>query len=158
MELLVSHDLSHIILLIDINDNLWKATLDTCMYIRSHEPTSNESNPKKPTSRPNTLPRRPQDASKTTPIRLPDGPRYPQNAIKTALNSPRHPKMLPTRLKTPKDASETPPDLDVGASRPVFLEVFTCKLSMFPKPRLRVGVLTSFVVSCHPLCQATPPN
>ena len=56
-----------------------------------------------------TSPRRLQDASKTTPRRLPDASRYSQDAIKTALNLPRHPKMLPRRPKTPQDASKTPP-------------------------------------------------
>ena len=81
--------------------------------------------------RPKTPPRRLQDASKTTPRRLPDGPRYSRDAPKTAQNSPRHPKMLPRRPKTPMDASKTPPDLDVGASRPELLEVFTCKFINF---------------------------
>ena len=75
-----------------------------------------------------TFPRRLQDVSKTTPRRLPDGPRYSQDAPLTALNSPRHPNMLPRRPKTPMDASKTPPDLDVGASGPQFLYVFTCEI------------------------------
>ena len=68
-------------------------------------------------------PRRSQDAhmtpqedprrSKTFPRRLPDASRHPQDALKTALNLPRHPKMLSRRLKTPHDASKTPPDLDI---------------------------------------------
>ena len=52
----------------------------------------------------------------------------PQDAHKTALNSPRHPKMLPRRPKTPMDCSKTPPDLDFAASRPEFSKVFTCKI------------------------------
>ena len=52
----------------------------------------------------------------------------PPKTPKTALNSPRRPKMLPARPKTPMDASKTPPDLDFGASRPEFLEIFTCKI------------------------------
>ena len=56
-----------------------------------------------------TSPRRLQDVSKTTPGRFPDGSRYSQDALKTALNFPRHPKMLPRRPKTPEDASKTPP-------------------------------------------------
>lgn len=73
---------------------------------------------------PRTPSRQLQDASKTTPRRFPDGPRYSQDAAKTALNSPRHAKMLQRRPKTPMDASKTPPDLDFGACRPQFLEVF----------------------------------
>ena len=56
-----------------------------------------------------TSPRRLQDASKTTPRRLQDGSRYSQEAPKTALNFPRHPKMLPRRPKTLQDTSQTPP-------------------------------------------------
>ena len=59
-----------------------------------------------------TSPRRLEDASKTTPSRLPDASSYSQDALKTALNLPRHPKMLPRRLKTPQDASKTPRDSD----------------------------------------------
>ena len=76
-----------------------------------------------------TSPRRLQDVSKTTPGRFPDGSRYSQDALKTALNFPRHPKMLPRRPKTPQDASKTPPDLDVGASRHGILEVCICKIA-----------------------------
>ena len=84
--------------------------------------------PQEDPRRSKTSSRRLQDASKTTPRRLPDASRYSQDALKTALNLPRHPKMLPRRPKTPMDASKTPPDLDFGASRPEFLEVFTCKI------------------------------
>ena len=72
--------------------------------------------PQEDPRRSKTSPRRLQDASKTTPRRLPDASRYSQDALKTALNLPRHPKMLPRRPKTPQDASKTPPDLDFGAS------------------------------------------
>ena len=65
--------------------------------------------PQEDPRRSKTSPRRLQDASKTTPRRLPDASRYSQDAIKTALNLPRHPKMLPRRPKTPQDASKTPP-------------------------------------------------
>ena len=61
--------------------------------------------PQEDPRRSKTSPRRLQDASKTTPRRLPDGSRYSQDAIKTALNLPRHPKMLPRRPKTSQDAS-----------------------------------------------------
>ena len=70
--------------------------------------------PQEDPRRSKTSSRRLQDASKTTPRRLPDASRYSQDAIKTALNLPRHPKMLPRRPKTPQDASKTPPDLDFG--------------------------------------------
>ena len=59
--------------------------------------------------RPKTPPRRLQDASKTTPRRLPDGPRYSQDGSK-----------LP---KTPQNASKTPQDAPrrlQDASRPRF--------------------------------------
>ena len=56
--------------------------------------------PQEDPRRSKTSPRRLQDASKTTPRRLPDASRYSQDAIKTALNLPRHPKMLPRRPKT----------------------------------------------------------
>jgi hypothetical protein len=91
--------------------------------------------------RPKTPPRRLQDASKTTPRRLRDVPRYSRGAPKTAQNSPRHPKMLPRRPKTPMDASKTPPDLDFGASRPQFLELFTCKIVNGNERRKRDGVM-----------------
>ena len=65
----------------------------------------------------------PPFSAQDRPRGLPDGSRYSQDALKTALNFPRHPKMLPRRPKTPMDASKTPPDLDFGASRPQFLEV-----------------------------------
>ena len=65
--------------------------------------------PQEDPRRSKTSSRRLQDASKTTPRRLPDASRYSQDAIKTALNLPRHPKMLPRRPKTPQDASKTPP-------------------------------------------------
>ena len=72
--------------------------------------------PQEDPRRSKTSSRRLQDASKTTPRRLPDASRYSQDALKTALNLPRHPKMLPRRPKTPQDASKTPPrclqDLD----------------------------------------------
>ena len=71
-----------------------------------------------------TSPRRLQDASKTTPRRLPDASRHPQDALKTALNFPRHPKMLPRRLKRPQDASKTPPRRLQDASRPRFRAIF----------------------------------
>ena len=80
--------------------------------------------PQEDPRRSKTSSRRLQDASKTTPRRLPDASRYSQDALKTALNLPRHPKMLPRRPKTPQDVSKTPPDLDVGVSRPEFLEIF----------------------------------
>ena len=57
--------------------------------------------PQEDPRRSKTSPRRLQDASKTTPRRLPDASRYSQDALKTALNLPRHPKMLPRRPKTP---------------------------------------------------------
>ena len=57
--------------------------------------------PQEDPRRSKTSPRRLQDASKTTPRRFPDGSRYSQDALKTALNLPRHPKMLPRRPKTP---------------------------------------------------------
>ena len=56
-----------------------------------------------------TSPRRLHDVSKTTPRRLPDASRYSQDALKTALNLPRHPKMLPRRPKTSQDVSKTGP-------------------------------------------------
>ena len=62
-------------------------------------------------------PRRLLDVSKTTPTRLPDGSRYFQDVPKTALNCPRHPRMLPRRPKTSQDVSKTPPDLDFGVFR-----------------------------------------
>ena len=65
--------------------------------------------PQEDPGRSKTSSRRLQDASKTTPRRLPDASRYSQDALKTALNLPRHPKMLPRRPKTPQDASKTPP-------------------------------------------------
>ena len=65
--------------------------------------------PQEDPRRSKTSPRRLQDASKTTPRRLPDASRYSQDALKTALNLPRHPKMLPRHPKTPQDASMTPP-------------------------------------------------
>ena len=65
--------------------------------------------PQEDPRRSKTSPRRLQDASKTTPRRLPDASRYSQDALKTALNLPRHPKMLPRRPKTPQDVSKTPP-------------------------------------------------
>ena len=64
--------------------------------------------PQEDPRRSKTSPRRLQDASKTTPRRLPDASRYSQDALKTALNLPRHPKMLPRRPKRPQ-ASKTPP-------------------------------------------------
>ena len=60
--------------------------------------------PQEDPRRSKTSPRRLQDASKTTPRRLPDASRYSQDALKTALNLPRHPKMLPRRPKRPQDA------------------------------------------------------
>ena len=57
--------------------------------------------PQEDPRRSKTSSRRLQDASKTTPRRLPDASRYSQDALKTALNLPRHPKMLPRRPKTP---------------------------------------------------------
>ena len=65
--------------------------------------------PQEDPRRSKTSSRRLQDASKTTPRRLPDASRYSQDALKTALNLPRHPKMLPRRPKRPQDASKTPP-------------------------------------------------
>ena len=56
--------------------------------------------PQEDPRRSKTSPRRLQDVSKTTPGRFPDGSRYSQDALKTALNFPRHPKMLPRRPKT----------------------------------------------------------
>ena len=70
--------------------------------------------PQEDPRRSKTFPKRLQDASKTTPRRLPDASRYSQDALTTALNLPRHPKMLPRRPKRPQDASKTPPDLDFG--------------------------------------------
>ena len=64
-----------------------------------------------------TSPRRLQDASKTTPRRLPDASRHPQDALKTALNLPRHPKMLSRRHKTPPRRLQ-------DASRPRYLAIF----------------------------------
>ena len=65
--------------------------------------------PQEDPRRSKTSPRRLQDVSKTTPRRLPDGSRYSQDVLKTALNLPRHPKMLPRCPKTPQDASKMPP-------------------------------------------------
>ena len=65
--------------------------------------------PQEDPRRSKTSPRRLQDASKTTPRRFPNGSRYSQDALKTALNLPRHPKLLPRRPRTPQDASKTPP-------------------------------------------------
>ena len=64
--------------------------------------------PQEDPRRSKTSSRRLQDASKTTPRRLPDASRYSQDALKTALNLPRHPKMLPRRPKTPQDAPKPP--------------------------------------------------
>ena len=64
--------------------------------------------PQEDPRRSKTSSRRLQDASKTTPRRLPDASRYSQDALKTALNLPRHPKMLPRRPKTPQDGSRMP--------------------------------------------------
>ena len=80
--------------------------------------------PQEDPRRSKTSPRRLQDASKTTPRRLPDASRYSQDAIKTALNLPRHPKMLPRRPKTPQDASKMPPDLDFGRFLIDFWSIF----------------------------------
>ena len=65
--------------------------------------------PQEDPRRSKTSPKRLQDASKTTPRRVPDASRYSQDALKTALNLPRHPKMLPRRPKRPQDASKRPP-------------------------------------------------
>ena len=73
--------------------------------------------PQEDPRRSKTSPRRLQDASKTIPRRLPDASRYSQDAIKTALNLTRHPKMLPRLPKTPQDASKTPPRCLQNASR-----------------------------------------
>ncbi len=91
--------------------------------------------PQEDPRRSKTSPRRLQDASKTTPRRLPDASRYSQDALKTALNLPRHPKMLPRRPKTPprrlQDASKTPPDLDSGRFLIDFLSIFDCFFMVF---------------------------
>ena len=63
--------------------------------------------PQEDPRRSKTSPRRLQDASKTTPRRLPDASWYSQDALKTALNLPRHPKMLPRRPKTPPRRLQT---------------------------------------------------
>ena len=73
--------------------------------------------PQEDPRRSKTSPRRFQDASKTTPRRLPDASRYSQDALKTALNLPRHPKMLPRRPKTPPRRLQ-------DASRPRFRAMF----------------------------------
>ena len=73
--------------------------------------------PQEDPRRSKTSPRRLQDASKTTPRRLPYASRHPQDALKTALNLPRHPKMLPRRPKTPPRRLQ-------DASRPRFLAIF----------------------------------
>ena len=63
--------------------------------------------PQEDPRRSKTSPRRLQDAIKTTPRRFPYGSRYSQDALKTALNLPRHPKMLLRRPKTPLRCLQT---------------------------------------------------
>ena len=83
---------------------------------------------------------------KSTPRRFPDGPRYSQDDLKTALNSPRHPTRRP---KTPMDASKTPADLDSGASRPELLEVFTCKIVNIWIVWENFWKSNSYQITCH---------
>ena len=117
--------------------------------IPSRRPQDFRMRPQDGPRRPKTSPRRLQDASKTTPRRLPDASRYSQDALKTALNLPRHPKMLPRRPKRPQDASKTPPDLDVGASRPEFWRCLHLKLLIFGSFGDHILDANSYQITCH---------
>ena len=76
--------------------------------------------PQEDPGRSKTSSRRLQDASKTTPRRLLDATRYSQDALKTALNLPRHPKCFQDAPRRPK----TSPRRLQDASRPRFRVIF----------------------------------
>ena len=89
--------------------------------------------------RPHDAPRRPktfQDVPKTVPGRLQNDPNTPPRRLKifprrpkTALNFPRHPKMLPRRPKTPPRRLQTsilvPPPLQQFELPVVYIHVHT---------------------------------